>query len=878
MDDINEAFLDTLDTLTSIRDGESGCPLASTATRDAVEAGDLRLSALSVDELSSDDDEFEIEDLNDASRARMNTDRIPMEAETSIITSNCPRASGGSREEDEEHIDQVSQLEDIVLPMSTQNTEGLNSFYQESLLKASQRSDGTDRSLSFASECTDLSPLQSPHGALAVGEESNARTDSRPDDSTVDRATNSVSMGELDNHVHSAEALKQFAIDGVAHFDQHFGRSIFLEELGRSFVDGSGSKSLASYRLSSMQRISQNKSGVLKQGWLMKRGEFVPSWHKRWFTLRRMPQGPLLTYAKDNSENAPAKAIEMGSTSRCVPASKPCKDHEFRIITSADSSRREYAVFATSNYEMSEWVRAIQSAINAGNKSTFEGSSDLQRIWNETGIQGFLVRYGMRKVSVRHHLQTRVLEINFADQTITNSRRGESLTTLHFNDLVKVTTTTMAQSGEEFGAVFDFSGKHRSWPIFLDTSQARDDLVDIAQKIINKDYTGNDLERRCSRLRLKSGFLERRNVGPQATLKGKLFVCLYENSVVFYPDETGVQNGARPWYVATLRGLKVSCNEGKCLLGVGRLLLTCASSSECREWYAAIMAAVSLPHQLIEGELKERVKIRNVFHNSVFRLRKLLKAHVKPEVNGPPKDQKTIDLMIRKLWELTFPGEPFTSNADPRWQELGFQRGGPASDLRSSGLLGLYCLIYFVTYPSGEFQRILDRTRFGVSEGNMKNYPLAIGCINVVAILTETIGFGDAGSHSEGCSPNATKTFVRLLANTVTTIPAEESRSSAVEKPLDTFSNWEDIVDEAENHVFEDIFCILYPILDGLFVEMGAGYMEFGQVVNAFRRRVSVIFDSLPKTIEQLKDLAAEPFTAEVLVEPSIVAKAGVGR
>lgn len=81
----------------------------------------------------------------------------------------------------------------------------------------------------------------------------------------------------------------------------------------------------------------------------------------------------MLTYSKDNSQNAPAKVVELCSTSRCVIPLKPSKDHEFRIQTSADLSGREYAIHASSNYELTEWIRAIQLAINAGNKSSFEG-------------------------------------------------------------------------------------------------------------------------------------------------------------------------------------------------------------------------------------------------------------------------------------------------------------------------------------------------------------------------------------------------------------------------------------------------------------------------------------------------------------------------
>lgn len=481
------------------------------------------------------------------------------------------------------------------------------------------------------------------------------------------------------------------------------------------------------------------------------------------------------------------------------------------------------------------------------------GSEDFQRIWNNSGIDGFLLRYGIRKCSSRNHLQTRVLELNFAEQTITNSRRGESLTTLYFNDLLKVSVSTARPNNEEHGIILDFNGRHRSWPIYLDTKEARDDLLGILQKIADKEVNGEDLEVRSSRLILKTGFMERKNVGADkrlvgihATLKGRLFVCLYENCLVIYPEDGDMS--ARPWYVVTLKGIQVSCKEEKSMLVLGRLTVICASPEETRAWYNAIMSAIMLPHEVIELELKERIKIRNAFHVSVSRLRKLLKAKVKPEVNGPPKDQKAIELMMRVLWDLTFPGktrhaaaalasrqaailtvfsqctgEEYTSNSDQRWLELGFQRGGPASDLRSSGLLGLYCLIYFVNDPSSEFQRILERTRHGVSEGNMKNYPLAIACINVSAVLTETLGFGDAGTHSAGCSLNAMKTFVHLIAQTVAHAPYDRERAASVStRALSSYGSWDEIVGEADNHVFESIFCLLFPVLDLLFVEMDA--------------------------------------------------------
>lgn len=87
--------------------------------------------------------------------------------------------------------------------------------------------------------------------------------------------------------------------------------------------------------------------------------------------------GPMLTYAKDDAEGSPAKMVVLNSTSRCVVVTgKSSRENEFKILTTTDSSkRREICLTANSNYELTEWVCAIQAAINAGNKSAFEGSN-----------------------------------------------------------------------------------------------------------------------------------------------------------------------------------------------------------------------------------------------------------------------------------------------------------------------------------------------------------------------------------------------------------------------------------------------------------------------------------------------------------------------
>ncbi|CAI5712481.1 unnamed protein product [Hyaloperonospora brassicae] len=776
---------------------------------------------------------------------------------------------------DDEAIGPIEERLPATLSARQPIVSSTNSCARQSLNRRSI-SEGTDRSLSFASE-EDLNTTGNSGSSSLAHRKRSTRRLSDGDQGTYEQRIEASLAGYITKSLNvesrmaaEAQLTRQFTIKDLAHFYPQFGRDIYLEQLGRSLQNEEGGEvSLASYRRSTMQRMSTAED-IIRQGWIFKRGEVVPSFRKRWFTLRRMPQGPMLTYAKDSNEDSPTKVVDLSSTSRCVVVTgKGAKEHEFKVVTSADSSRREFCMLAASSYEMTQWVCAIQAAINSGNRSTFDGVNDFQQLWHEAGIQGFLVRYGVRKCSSRNRLQTRVLELNFAEQTLTNSRRGETLTTFHFTDIRGTSVSSVCSRGEEYGVSIDFHGRHRSWPIFLDTREARDDLFAILKRIVDNVVSGDDLEKRSSRLTLKTGHLETKNAGPHATLRGRLFVCLHENCIMFYPADG--DSSTRPWYVVALKGLRIAVREEKRLLYISRLALGCASAAECRAWYDAISAAMCLPSEIIEIELKERAKIRSIFQSCVARLRKLLKAKVTPESSGPPKDQKAVNMMIKKLWGLVFPGEPFTSNNDPKWLEVGFQRGGPASDLRASGLLGLYCLNFFAGYPSSEFQRILERTRHGVSEGNMKNYPLAIACINVASILTETLGLGDAGTHSEGCSLNAMKVYSHLVAQSVSeSRSAKRTTTYLSSRPLSAYESWEDVVDEAENYVFEIIFCLLFPVLDSLFVEMGAGYMEFGQVITAFRCRVNAIFDAQPKSLKMLQKLASEPCT-DTLSVPSVL-------
>ncbi|CAK4662841.1 hypothetical protein LEN26_000592 [Aphanomyces euteiches] len=671
----------------------------------------------------------------------------------------------------------------------------------------------------------------------------------------------------------------EFAREHIQSFEHNLGRSYFFTSLATSltFHAKSGNDTKKEDNPSTPQ------GSVLRQGWLMKRGGVVPAWRKRCGVIYPSSEGPILTYSKDQNASpsksklaAHPKAIKLSSSTQVdIVATKKDRDFEFKISTSIDTSQKETIIHAKSAVEMNAWILAIKSAIYDCQTLAFDELSEVRSFWDKAGIHGFLVHYGVRKCSNRNHVQTRVLEVNFAESLIVNTKRGESLTTLRFDQLkdAKILPAELDKGwGYGLEIIWD---QHRSWPCYLETEASRDDLLGLLQHILDKTtatISPDELGKRLAQLTLKTGVLDRKNGSHNATIKGRFHVKLHEAFLSFFP-EAGPY--VRPWFVLPLRGLlPVGLDADRCAITLGRHILVADSTAEAKSWYNAILAASILPKEIIDAEMEKREKIRRTCVRAVLKLRKLLHANVKPDGQGPPADKKIIDIMLRQLWNLVFPNDTdgFTSSADMRWQEIGFQRGGPASDLRSSGLLGLHCLIYFIKHHPQVTTSIMNRIRFGVSEGNMKNYPFAIACINVVATLVEMMGFGDAGSHADGSSIAAPKTFAVLIANEIDKRGDALLMRKSMYGNIGQYDSWDDLAGDSITTVFEDLFCMVFPILDRLFVEMGAGYMEFGQVLVAFRRRLAVIFAMDPPNFSVIQALANEPIT-ETLVAPSIISK-----
>ncbi|KAF9297488.1 hypothetical protein BGZ74_009815 [Mortierella antarctica] len=105
---------------------------------------------------------------------------------------------------------------------------------------------------------------------------------------------------------------------------------------------------------------------ILKSGYLMKKGERIKIWKKKWFVLRTSK----LAYYKDSKEYELLRIIDIRDVHRAAEVTVKYKSHVFVILT----PRRTFTVQAKNDTEMQEWISAINQAKT---QLEFTSSSDL---------------------------------------------------------------------------------------------------------------------------------------------------------------------------------------------------------------------------------------------------------------------------------------------------------------------------------------------------------------------------------------------------------------------------------------------------------------------------------------------------------------------
>lgn len=108
--------------------------------------------------------------------------------------------------------------------------------------------------------------------------------------------------------------------------------------------------------------------GAERAGWLMKQGEYIKTWRRRWFVLK---QGKIFWFKSDivTPDSIPRGVIEVN---RCLSI-KGAEDilnkpHAFEVSTTDDSM----FFIADTDKEKEDWINAVGRAIVRHSKSMLE--------------------------------------------------------------------------------------------------------------------------------------------------------------------------------------------------------------------------------------------------------------------------------------------------------------------------------------------------------------------------------------------------------------------------------------------------------------------------------------------------------------------------
>eukprot|EP00891_Asterochloris_glomerata_P007668 jgi/Astpho2/7668/Aster-02550 len=107
--------------------------------------------------------------------------------------------------------------------------------------------------------------------------------------------------------------------------------------------------------------------GQERAGWLMKQGEFIKTWRRRWFILK---QGKIFWFKSDvvTPDSIPRGVIEVNKCLSIKGAEDTInKPHAFELATTDDSM----FFIADSDKEKEDWINAVGRAIVRHSKRYF---------------------------------------------------------------------------------------------------------------------------------------------------------------------------------------------------------------------------------------------------------------------------------------------------------------------------------------------------------------------------------------------------------------------------------------------------------------------------------------------------------------------------
>jgi hypothetical protein len=160
------------------------------------------------------------------------------------------------------------------------------------------------------------------------------------------------------------------------------------------------------------------------------------------------------------------------------------------------------------------------------------------------------------------------------------------------------------------------------------------------------------------------------------------------------------------------------------------------------------------------------------------------------------------------------------SSTGTHWQYVGFQQSNPASDVRGGGVLSLQCITYFLEkHPSVAVAMVARRDR---GHGESQGYPWATAGI-VLTRLLATI-FGVIQPSGAPVRQQEKQVFWNLL--------------------------------QSEDDFFR-LFCCMFVVLDNIWEQENATYMDFPRIQAMTEQRFRAILATMPASVAAVEELVS---------------------
>lgn len=173
------------------------------------------------------------------------------------------------------------------------------------------------------------------------------------------------------------------------------------------------------------------------------------------------------------------------------------------------------------------------------------------------------------------------------------------------------------------------------------------------------------------------------------------------------------------------------------------------------------------------------------------------------------------EAQLLHLWKSAFPNETLQSRVSQQWKKMGFQGTDPATDFRGMGLMGLKNLLYFAVVHKERFRRILAAS----AARGARDYPVAVAGISISQMLWEMLHLSDDASAYS--APDSTPPVFTVLFD--------------------------------GTHAFEELYCIVFAILDRTWDELNASYMDFPVVLAAVKSITADALARTPVTVQEFR-------------------------